>query len=115
MFTYNKAWQKHLEKKLGLKPTMNNGFGGKEYEVDKKRIRPPRAPVRLSIEARAKLANRLRQSRNFSLSFSLSATKPNCSNTPCNIFPSWLLLKDIFLPPPSKLIVIRNHLLKVRF
>ena len=63
IFTYEKTWQQHLEKKLGLKPTMENGFGGKAYEIPKKRIRPPRAPVRLSTEARAILANRLRQSR----------------------------------------------------
>jgi hypothetical protein len=54
-----------LYKQLGLKPTIDNGFGGKEYEIDKKRIRPPRAPVRLSPEARAKLAERLRQIRDF--------------------------------------------------
>ena len=71
IFTYEKTWQQHLEKRLGLKPTMDNGFGGKEYEIDKKRIRPPRAPVRLSAEARAKRANQLRQSR------VLSARKPN--------------------------------------
>ena len=65
IFTYEKTWQQHLEKRLGLKPIMDNGFGGKEYEIDKKRIRPPRAPVRLSAEARAKLVNRLRQSRDF--------------------------------------------------
>jgi hypothetical protein len=41
-----KTWQRHLEKKLGLKPVMDNGFGGKEYKIEKKRIRPPRAPVR---------------------------------------------------------------------
>jgi len=63
IFTYEKTWQQHLERKLGLKPTMENGFGGKAYEIDKKRIRPPRAPLRLSAEARAKLAHRLRQSR----------------------------------------------------
>ena len=63
IFTYEKTWQQHLEKRLGLKPTMDNGFGGKAYEIPKKRIRPPRAPVRLSAEARAKLAHRLRQSR----------------------------------------------------
>jgi hypothetical protein len=34
-----------MEKKLGLKPVMDNGFGGKEYEIEKKRIRPPRASV----------------------------------------------------------------------
>ena len=48
IFTYDKKWQKHLEEKLGLEPVMDNGFGGKEYEVAKKRIRPPRAPVKLS-------------------------------------------------------------------
>jgi len=65
IFTYEKTWQQYLEKRLGLKPTMDNGFGGKEYEIDRKRIRPPRAPVRLSAEARAKLTDRLRQSRDF--------------------------------------------------
>jgi len=65
IFTYEKTWQRHLEKRLGLKPTMDNGFGGKEYEIDKRRIRPPRAPVRLSAEARAKLAHRLHQNRDF--------------------------------------------------
>ncbi len=60
IFTYEKTWQKHLEGKLGLKPVMDNGFGGKEYEIEKKRIRPPRAPVRLSDEARARLTKRMK-------------------------------------------------------
>jgi len=60
IFTYEKSWQHHLENRLGLKPAMDNGFGGKEYEIDKKRIRPPRAPVRLSAEARAKLTKRMK-------------------------------------------------------
>lgn len=60
IFTYEKTWQKHLERKLGLKPVMDNGFGGKEYEIEKKKVRPPRAPVRLSSEARAKLAKRMK-------------------------------------------------------
>jgi len=60
IFTYEKTWQQHLEKRLGLKPTMDNGFGGKAYEIDKKRIRPPRAPVKLSAEARAKLTKRMK-------------------------------------------------------
>ena len=34
IFSYEKAWQQHLEKRLGLKPTMDNGFGGKGYEID---------------------------------------------------------------------------------
>ena len=60
IFTYEKTWQKHLEKKLGLKPVMENGFGGKGYEIEKKRIRPPRAPVKLSTEARARLIERMK-------------------------------------------------------
>ena len=47
----------------GLKQTMDNGFGGRQYEIDKKRIRPPRAPVKLSAEARAKRAKQVRQNR----------------------------------------------------
>ena len=58
IFTYSKVWQKHLEKKLGLKPILNNGFGGKEYEIDKKRIRPPFAPKKLSAKARKSLKER---------------------------------------------------------
>jgi hypothetical protein len=60
IFTYEKTWQKHLEKRLGLKPVMDNGFGGKDYEIERRRIRPPRAPVRLSPEARAKLIKRMK-------------------------------------------------------
>jgi hypothetical protein len=86
IFTYNRAWQKHLEKRLGLKPTMDSGFGGKAYEIPKKRIRPPRAPLRLSLEARAKLAERLRQSRDFTsqntkLQAKSKAKKQNKGNT----------------------------------
>lgn len=58
IFTCEKTWQRHLEKGLGSKPTMDDGFGGKEYEIDKKRIRPPRVPVKLSAEARAEMVNR---------------------------------------------------------
>ena len=60
IFTYEKTWQKHLERRLGLKPVMDNGYGGKDYEIEKKRIRPPRAPVKLSPEARAKLIKRMK-------------------------------------------------------
>lgn len=63
IFTYNKAWQKHLEVKLGLKPVMDNGFGGKEYELPKNRIKPPRAPKKLSNSAKKKLADRLHGNR----------------------------------------------------
>lgn len=63
VFTYNKRWQKHLEGKLGLKPVMDNGFGGKSYEAPKVRIRPPKAPRKLSSEAKEKLTTRLKTAR----------------------------------------------------
>ena len=63
IFTYEKGWQQHLEKRLGLKPTADNNFGGKAYEIDKRRIRTPRAPVKLSAEARKRLAKRLSNGR----------------------------------------------------
>ncbi len=63
IFTYEKTWQKHLEKKLGLKPTLDNGYGGKGYELPKSRIKPPRAPRKLSDSAKKKLAERLRRNR----------------------------------------------------
>ncbi|HEY4712314.1 MAG TPA: hypothetical protein VIH69_06550 [Dehalococcoidia bacterium] len=58
-FTYEQAWQKHLERKLNLKPVVDNGFGGKEYKLPQARIKPPRAPRRLSESARKELAERL--------------------------------------------------------
>ena len=30
IFTYEKNWQQHLEKKLGLEPLYDNGFGSRE-------------------------------------------------------------------------------------
>jgi len=63
IYTYSKAWQHHLEKKLGLKPINVYELGAREYLIDKKRIRPPRAPLKLSDEARAKLARRLKDSQ----------------------------------------------------
>jgi len=63
IFTYNKTWQKHLEKKLGLKPIMDNGAGGREYEISKKRIKPPRAKKKLTIKAKRELVKRLAVAR----------------------------------------------------
>ena len=63
IFTYSKVWQKHIEKRLGIKPTDNNGYGGKTYLIDKKRIKPPRATKKLSAEAKEELATRLSESR----------------------------------------------------
>jgi len=65
IFTYNKSWQKHLEKRLGLKVTWDNGSGGKEYHISKKRIKPPRVPrvVKLTDKQRAEIGQRLAQHR----------------------------------------------------
>lgn len=67
IYTENKKWQKHLEKKLGLVATQDNGFGGKFYEISKKRIPLPRAPRKtkeLSSEMRAKMGARMRKTLN---------------------------------------------------
>ena len=63
IFTYEKAWQKHLEGRLGLKPVMDNGFGGKEYKIGKKRIPMPRAPRKLSAETKAQRVKQLAEAR----------------------------------------------------
>ena len=63
IFTYEKTWQKHLEGRLGLKPVMDNGFGGREYQLPKTMIKLPRAPRQLSDSARKKLAERLHRNR----------------------------------------------------
>ena len=60
IFTYEKTWQQHLEKRLKLKPIMDNGFGGKDYELPKERIKMPRA----KRKADPVLMERLRASRN---------------------------------------------------
>ena len=78
IFTYEKTWQKHLAGKLGLKPVMDNGFGGKEYKLPKKMIKPPRAPRKLSEETKTKLANRardMRQRPNLSAETSITTVK----------------------------------------
>ena len=63
IFTYEKTWQQHLEKKLGLKPLYDNSFRGREYELPKKMIKPPGAPRKLSDSAKKKLVERLHRDR----------------------------------------------------
>jgi len=63
IFTHEKTWQRHLEGKLGLKPTMDNGHGGRGYQIDKKRISMPRAPRRLTDKQRRELGQRLARVR----------------------------------------------------
>lgn len=42
VFTYERSWQTHCEKVLGLKPMLENGYGGREYLLPKAWIRKPR-------------------------------------------------------------------------
>ena len=63
VFTYEKTWQRHLERRLGLKPTMNNGHGGKEYQLPKSSIPMPRAKRRYSEQTKKKMAARLARVR----------------------------------------------------
>lgn len=59
IFTYNRAWQQGL-RALGLKPTMDNGHGGLEFQVAKSRISPPRgrAPTRTAQRSTEKTKTR---------------------------------------------------------
>ena len=43
IFTYQRGWQNRL-KKLGAKEIMDNGFGAKEFVVDKVWVRMPLPP-----------------------------------------------------------------------
>ena len=63
IFTYSTKWQRHLEKKVGLEIVFDNGYGGKEYRIAKKRIPMPRAPRRLSAKQRKELGQRLSKAR----------------------------------------------------
>jgi len=59
IFTYNPAWQKHLEQRLGLKPTTDNGFGGREYQLPKNRIRLPSLKRQYSEAAKSAMRDHL--------------------------------------------------------
>ena len=62
IFTYNKTWQSHLEKDLGLTPTLKNQHGGRGYKLPKKLIPMPRKP-RVVVMTKAKL-DTLKKARN---------------------------------------------------
>jgi predicted mannosyl-3-phosphoglycerate phosphatase (HAD superfamily) len=63
LFTYETAWQKHLEQKLGLKPTLVNDSGGKGYQLPKSLIHMPQAKRRVSDERKVALQNTLAKAR----------------------------------------------------
>jgi hypothetical protein len=55
VFTYNRRWQQHIEKRLGIKPDWSNHHGGRQYSVPKSRISVPRAPRKVSEATLARL------------------------------------------------------------
>lgn len=60
VFTYEKTWQRHLENDLKLKPIIDNGFGGKSYQMAKGLISMPRKAKRqYSEQTKKKMAVRL--------------------------------------------------------
>jgi len=62
VFTYEPTWKRRMEE-LGCKCVTDNGDGGKEYEIDKKRIPLPRAKRRVSEAQRAAMTQRLQKAR----------------------------------------------------
>jgi len=63
IFTYEPTWQKHLEQKLGLKPTLVNASGGKGYDLPKSLIHMPQAKRQVSPERKAALQKTLEEAR----------------------------------------------------
>ena len=52
VYTFEKTWQKHIEQKLGIKPSEKNDHGGRSYIVPKARIRMPQPKRILSEKAK---------------------------------------------------------------
>lgn len=63
IFTYEKMWQRHIEKKLGIKPYLDNGYGGKSYKLPKSKISKPRASMKLTDEQRKAISERFSKIR----------------------------------------------------
>ena len=68
IFTYEMTWQRHLEQKLGLKPTLVNDSGGKGYDLPKTLIHMPQAKRQVSPERKAALQKVLTKARQNRLS-----------------------------------------------
>jgi len=60
IYTCSKSWMRHLENRLGLKPTKIHSHA-REYECPKAWIRKPQKSRKLSEEQKVKLAQRLLQ------------------------------------------------------
>lgn len=63
IFTYEKSWQKHIEKRMGIKPFLDNDFGGKSYKVPKKLIRKPSVKRIFTDEQRNAVRERFAKTR----------------------------------------------------
>lgn len=65
IYTYERSWQRHLERRLHLKPLSNDGFGGKEYEIDKHLIRLPQLKRKreMTKEQREEIAARFHSAK----------------------------------------------------
>jgi hypothetical protein len=75
IYTCEKRWIKHLENKLGLKPIMDNGCGGKEYQLPKKKILMPRPDRKLTTKQRQSLVERGKRLANHKKTKRLSSTE----------------------------------------
>jgi len=62
VFTYDPIWKRRMES-LGCKCVMDNGWGAREYAIDKKRIPLPRQKRVVSEAQKAKMGERLRKAR----------------------------------------------------
>ena len=60
IYTCSKAWIRHFEKVLGLKPTKIHSYA-REYECPKTWIKKPRKTRKLSEQQRQRLSQRLAQ------------------------------------------------------
>ena len=63
IFTYNKAFIKHLKTKMKLTPYHDNGFGGLSFKVEKSRLRFPQPKRQMSDKAKKASAARLAKAR----------------------------------------------------
>lgn len=68
IFTYEMTWQRHLEQKLGLTPTLVNDCGGKGYDLPKTLIHMPQAKRQVTPERKAALQKVLAKARQNRLS-----------------------------------------------
>ena len=66
IFTYDKAWIRHLKTKMMLGPVRDNGKGGFYFELDKTRIpkpRPRRIGKKMTAEQKVLAGERLKKAR----------------------------------------------------